>query len=70
MIWSPNSIIYTVDGHRRRAVTVPSDVTKIRMTLDLEQRAMYSVSRQCPVAPVSMLVDWMAEYAPNPPSNS
>ncbi len=70
MIWTPNSIIYTVDGHQWGAVTVPPDVPKIRRTLDLEQRAMCSESRQCPIAPVSMLVDWVAEYAPNPASSS
>jgi len=64
VIWTPNSIIYTVDGQRWGAVTVPSDVPRIRMTLDLEQVAMCSQARLCPIVPVSMLVDWVAEYVP------
>jgi hypothetical protein len=32
------------------------------MRLDLEQRAECAIHQQCPAAPVSMLVDWVAEY--------
>ena len=64
VIWTPNSIVYTVDGRYWGAVTVPSYIPRIRMTLDLEQRAMCSEARQCPIVPVSMLVDWVAEYVP------
>jgi hypothetical protein len=46
------------------AFTINSEIPKIPMTLDFEQRAMCGLGLQCPTAPVPMLIDWVAEYTP------
>ena len=67
VIWSPTSIIYTVDGQEWGSMSVVSEIPNIPMTLDMEQRTKCSVNKQCPAHPVSMQVDWVAEYTPNTP---
>ena len=62
VIWSPQSIIYTVDGRVWGSFDVPADIPKVKMTLNLEQRQECVEHRQCPTGPVTMLVDWVAEY--------
>ncbi len=64
VIWTPASITYTVDGKVWGAITSASEIPHQPMTLDFEQRAMCSLGRECPTAPVSMHVDWVAEYIP------
>ena len=64
VIWSPTSIIFTVDGRKWGAFTVAADVPKEPMALHFEQLASCSNSRYCPSAPASMLIDWVAEYSP------
>jgi len=65
VVWTPKSIEYVVDGHVWTSITVAAAITRIPMRLDLEQRTICSEHRQCPTAPVSMLVDWVSEYARN-----
>jgi beta-glucanase (GH16 family) len=68
VIWNPESVIYTVDGQVWSSVAVASEIPRRPMTLDLEQRTKCSVGTQCPTRPVSMQVDWVAEYTESPPN--
>ncbi len=70
VIWTPTLITYTVDGQVWGSVSVASEIPRSPMTLDLEQRTKCSLNEQCPTHPVSMLVDWVAEYTPNPPEST
>lgn len=64
VVWTPHSIIFTVDGHAWAEVTDPAAIPDQAMNLDLEQRSMCSLGFDCPSSPESMQVDWVAEYAP------
>jgi hypothetical protein len=64
IIWTPASITFTVDGNVWGVVSNPSAIPATPMRLDIEQRAECSIHQQCPAAPVSMLIDWVAEYIP------
>jgi len=63
VIWTPTAIIYVIDGKAWAVVTETVEIAKVPMRLDLEQRTQCQSGFQCPRAPVSMLVDWVAEYA-------
>ena len=67
VVWTRASIIYVVDGSAWASIPTPPRVPRVRMRLDLEQRTMCALGRQCPSRPVSMLVDWVAEYIPTAP---
>jgi hypothetical protein len=62
VVWSPKSIEYVVDGIVWATVTDPSEIPTVPMTLDLQQQTWCSEDRLCPQKPVSMLIDWVAEY--------
>jgi hypothetical protein len=62
VIWTPDKISYLVDGQVWGTIATPSEISRVPMTLDLEQRSMCTTGRQCPHRPVSMDVDWVAEY--------
>jgi hypothetical protein len=62
VIWTPSSVIYTVDGRQWAAVTVPSEIPTVRMDLNFELRTMCALGRECPTSPQSLLVDWATEY--------
>jgi hypothetical protein len=62
VIWTPLKISYVVDGQIWGTISTPSEIANIPMTLDLEQRSLCSVGRQCPSHRVLMDVDWVAEY--------
>lgn len=68
VVWTPTALRYVVDGREWAAVTTAAAIPRVPMTLDLEQRAMCTFGFDCPTAPVSMLVDWVAEYIPSPPA--
>ncbi|MFI5036190.1 MAG: glycoside hydrolase family 16 protein [Acidimicrobiales bacterium] len=63
IVWSAKSIIFTVDGNVWGTITEPFKIPGVTMRLDLEQRAECAIHQQCPAAPVSLLVDWIAEYS-------
>lgn len=63
VIWTPSFIEYTVDGRIWGIVQDASEVPHTKMTLDFEQRQECEENRQCPTAPESMQIDWVAEYA-------
>ncbi len=62
VIWSPSSIIFTVDGNEWGSVTVPSEIPDQPMTLDITQQTWCTWGFDCPSAPQSTQVDWVAEY--------
>ncbi len=63
VIWTPKSIIYTVDGKAWASITNAAAIPQIPMNLDFEQRAMCSLGFQCPTRPEAMQIDWVAEFA-------
>ena len=70
VIWTPTSVIYTVDGRIWSSVTVLAEIPTLPMTLDLEQRTKCAVGHQCPTKPVAMEVDWVAEYSTRVPTTT
>jgi beta-glucanase (GH16 family) len=65
VIWTPNSVTYTVDGRVWGTVNNSSEVPQQAMRLDLQQQTWCSSGFACPSAPQSMQVDWVTEYAAN-----
>ncbi|HEV3266867.1 MAG TPA: glycoside hydrolase family 16 protein [Acidimicrobiales bacterium] len=63
VIWSPKQITYIVDGQVWGTITAAEEITSKPMTLDFEQRQLCEIHQQCPTHPVSMLIDWVAEYS-------
>jgi hypothetical protein len=63
VIWSPMSIIYTVDGVAWATVLNGSaQIPNVPMHLAIQQQTWCLEGRLCPSAPVSMLVNWVVEY--------
>jgi len=65
VLWTPNAVTYLVDGRVWGLIAQSSHIPRVPMTLDMEQRTRCTVGRQCPVSPVTMQVDWVAEYVPS-----
>lgn len=65
VIWSPASIIYTVDGRVWGTISNASEIPNQAMTLDLQQQTWCSSGWACPSTPQSMQIDWVAEYTMN-----
>jgi beta-glucanase (GH16 family) len=64
VVWTPNYVAFIVDGRVWAREITPANIPSVPMDLNLEQRALCTVGRQCPKKNVSMLVDWVAEYIP------
>jgi outer membrane protein OmpA-like peptidoglycan-associated protein len=62
VIWTPTSVLYTVDGHIWGRFQVPSKVPHVSMTLNIQQQTWCSSNYACPTSPQSTLVDWVSEY--------
>jgi outer membrane protein OmpA-like peptidoglycan-associated protein len=71
VIWSPSSVIYTVDGTVWAQVDIPADIPSQPMWLTIQQQIWCSATPAwaCPTAPDSTDVDWVAEYVPSPTSS-
>jgi beta-glucanase (GH16 family) len=65
VIWTPNSITYTVDGQAWATVTNASAIPNIAMWLSLQSQTWCASGWACPTTPQSLQVDWVAEYSPN-----
>jgi Glycosyl hydrolases family 16 len=66
VVWTPHAITFTVDGQQwGYSINGPGTVPKLAMTLDFEQRPGCVPGLACPSQNQTMLVDWVAEYAPN-----
>ena len=68
VVWTPGSVTYVLDGRVWGRITRAALVPTVPMRLDLEQRTLCTIGRQCPTAPVSMLVDWVTEYSMGAPA--
>jgi hypothetical protein len=64
VIWTPTAVTLVVDGREWAKYTRTSEIPQVTMTLDIEQRTACSRHFECPSAPESMLVNWVAEYTP------
>lgn len=64
VIWTPTSVLYTVDGKIWGEVNASTEVPHQPMTLDLQQQTWCAAGWACPTTPQSLQVDWVAEYAP------
>jgi outer membrane protein OmpA-like peptidoglycan-associated protein len=62
VIWTPTSVIYTVDGHVWGRFQIPSKVPHVPMTLNIQQQTWCSSNFACPTSPQSTLVDWVSVY--------
>jgi beta-glucanase (GH16 family) len=60
--WTPTRMDFTVDGRVWGVVRSPSVIPHEKMTLDMSQQTYCAI--ECPTRPVSMQVDWVAEYTP------
>ncbi len=60
--WTPHLMTFTVDGRIwgvvRSIVAIPHEA----MTLDLSQQTWCGIAPECPTKPLSMQVDWVAEF--------
>jgi hypothetical protein len=65
VIWSPTSIIYTVDGNVWGTVTKTAEIPTIPMHISLQSQTFCSAGWACPTVNNSLLVDWVAEYTAN-----
>jgi len=64
VIVSKKAITFTVDGEKWGIVTAKAEIPTRPMTLDFEQRTSCQIALDCPKIPVSMQIDWVAEYVP------
>jgi len=64
VVWTANSVTYTVDGQVWGSVSIPSELPHQDMTLDITQQTWCSSGWGCPTSNQSTQVDWVAEYAP------
>jgi len=62
VVWTPTSIIYTVDGHEWGQVTSLAEIPNQPMTLDIDQQTFCTRNWGCPASSTSMLVNWVAEF--------
>lgn len=65
VIWTPTSVVYTVDGRTWGVVNTTTEIPRQPMTLDLQQQTWCASGWACPTQPQSLQVDWVAEYAPS-----
>jgi outer membrane protein OmpA-like peptidoglycan-associated protein len=62
VIWTPTSLMYTVDGHVWGRYTISSRVPHVAMTLNIQQQTWCSTNFACPSSPQSTQVDWVSEF--------
>jgi hypothetical protein len=64
VIWTATSLTFTVDGVVWGRVHSQTVIPHEKMTLDIQQQTWCGIAPECPTKPLSMLVDWVAEFAP------
>jgi hypothetical protein len=62
IIWSPTSLIFTVDGITWAKISALDEIPHQPMTLHIQQQTWCSYGRDCPKKPVSFQINWVAEY--------
>jgi len=65
VVWTPNSVYYTVDGTVWGSITDPTEIPQVPMTLNLQQQTWCSSGFACPTSNQSTQIDWVAEYTPS-----
>ena len=65
VIWTPNSITYTVDGTVWGTETTSASIPNMPMHISLQSQTWCSSGWACPTTPQSMQVDWVAQYQAN-----
>lgn len=71
VIWTPTTLVFTIDGVPWGEVTNPTEVPHRAMTLDIDQEARCvagSKWNSCPKGEVALQIDWVAEYTKAPTS--
>jgi outer membrane protein OmpA-like peptidoglycan-associated protein len=64
VVWTPTSLLYTVDGKVWGKFTVATEVPHQPMTLNLQQQTWCSSDYACPTVAQSAQIDWVSEYRP------
>ncbi len=70
VLWSPTSIVLTVDGRAWTVIRNPAEIPDLPMTLHLQEQSYLqqgstcTFGTACPSVPSTMDVDWVAEYSP------
>lgn len=65
VIWTPNSITFTVDGRTWGKVTTSKVIPNIPMILDIQSQSWCGIAGEpCPTQDSTLLVDWVAVYTP------
>jgi hypothetical protein len=64
VIWKARSLTFTVDGVVWGIVRNQAMIPHEGMTLDIQQQTWCGIAPECPTKPLSMLVDWVAEFVP------
>lgn len=70
IVWTPASMIFTVDGNEWASITTPSVIPDLPMGLDIQQQTWCSSGFACPTSSASTDVDWVTEYSPTSSSSS
>ncbi len=63
VIWTPTTILFTVDGKVWGQFSVASEIPNVPMTLHLQTQTWCVFNYACPTGPQSTLVDWVAEFS-------
>ena len=64
VVWTPTSLTYVVDGDVWGVITIPNEIPRDPMTLDIQQQTWCSRGFACPDGSESTLVDWAAQFTP------
>lgn len=64
VVWTPTSLLYTVDGKEWGQYDEAADIPHQPMTLHVQQQTWCTSNFACPTGPQSAQIDWIAEYSP------
>ena len=65
VIWTPQSVTFTLDGRLWATDDLSASIPHQPMTIDIEQRTVCDPLTQCPNRPTSLLVDWVMAFSPS-----
>lgn len=63
VIWTPHSMIFTIDGRSWGTLTSWAAIPHQQMMLDVQQQVWCQPRLACPTRASAIEVDWVAEYA-------
>jgi len=64
VVWTPTSLLYTVDGKVWGRFNVAAEIPHQPLTLHLQQQTWCTSNYACPTVAQSAQVDWIVEYSP------